>query len=816
MKLYRALLKLYPARFREEYAALLARQFADESRDATGRARALLWLRALADLATSIPREFVRELAQDLRFSLRVYRQRAFVTTLALAALALAIGGATGVFSVLNAVLLRGLPVREPQRLVVVGAFSNLLVSRGGFHSLEDWAAQSPYLASATDFTLFPMNLDREGQGIRVNVATTAPAFFEVLGVTPRLGRAFAPEDRARDVAVISNALWQQAFGESPAVLGQAIRLNGVPLTIIGVAPPGVDYPAQTAVWTTVQRLPKLGSIDGGTIGRLRDGVSLATARSLFHAEVNRAYNFDQVRNSVSRASLNPLRDVLAGPIRDASLALLGAVGFVLLIACANVAQLFLARTGERRRELAIRTALGASRARLTQQLITEAVVLTLTSAGAGLLIAYAAAQAATAAQPAQLAAQTYSILDARVLAFAVALALLTGLVFGVVPAISALRPQSGGQAANRWRMAMVGVQAALTVILLAGAVTLGRSFLRLATTDLGFRTANVVTLNASLLGTPYYPDGQGRYYDEALRRIREVPGVLTAGAVDYLPLIPNFYMNAPLTMMEGVDQPPVPLRAMATPDYFRTMGIELLAGRDFAASDRAGTQRVVIVNQEFAHESGLDLRVLGRTVQTRYLGQAVSRIVGVVRTVKLGGPTVQPGPQIYFPFAQQPPGFMTFVARVRGDAAAYLPALRDAVQQVDPAIPVYDVKTLNQRLADNLAQSRFYTLAMGFLAGFALLLAAIGIYGTATYAVEQRTKEIGVRLAVGAPAAAVRGMLARQSLAPMALGLLAGAAAAGWLDGILQTWVAGPAPLTRSRSPPPWPSTTPDFAPWF
>jgi len=796
--IYRLLLKLYPARFREEYSGPLERQFLDDYRDAQGPgARALLWTRALGDLAISIPAQVFREMAQDLRYAFRVYRKRSFVTALALVALALAIGASTGVFSVLNALLLRGLPFKEPERLVQI-------------EGLRDWTTKNAFLSDATDFSPLDMTVGRTADGVagdavHANVAQTSANFFEVLGTDARLGRTFAAGEDVpgRDaLAVISYGLWQQMFGGDARALGQTVRLNGVPLTVIGITPPAFEYPARTALWTTLRNMPVgPGVIGGASIARLRPGVTVTQARAVFLEEMRRENPAMQFLYTFA-----PLRDQLAGPVRQASMVLLALVGFVLLIACANVAQLLLSRTTDRRQELAMREALGASRARLIQQLITEALLLTVAAAAAGLVVARWASSLAMSVQPSgQLASQSYTILDGRVLGFAAGVAILTGLIFGVMPA--RLLGQVSGQArttgVTRIRTGLVMLQAALTVVLLAGSVTLGRSFLKLLGTDMGFHTDHVATFNVSLVGTAYDED-QRRYYNHALDHLRAVPGVEAAGAVKYLPLIQNeypaggYFLEGERLATHGV------ISNNSAPGYFRAMGTEIVAGRDFTATDVNGSMPVAIVDEDFARPLGT--RMVGRKVMLDF-GRGNTwtyTVVGVVRTIHMNHSIVHGGlrAQIYFPFEQPRggvggPGYMTFVARVHGDAAEYLPVLRDAMQQVDGSIPVYDVKTLDQRLGDALARPRFYTTAILFLAGFALLLAIIGIYGVASYSVAQRTKEIGVRLAVGASTGVVRGMLLREGLWPLGVGMTAGAFGAIGLGRFLQSLMDSADPVS-------------------
>jgi predicted permease len=791
-QIYRFLLKLYPARFREEYEAPLERQFRDEYGEARSlRERVRFWLRAVSDLSVSVPKEFLRELRQDLTYATRVYRRRGLVTVLAVAALAMAIGGATGVFSVLNALLIRSLPFHDPARLVDAPIPITIAITSTG--KAQMGLAVKPDFEIAT-YRSSEMNLSRSGQAARVRVTKTSGNFFALLGAEPEFGRAFRAEEDVPgkdDVAVIGYGLWQQMFGGDSRALGAIIHVNGAPLTVVGVAPRRFDYPASTAVWTpTVFDFSQLGedaTFSPVTIGRLKPGETLARANVAFEAAMRRQSPDTLKNDPAGRHRLISLRDQLAGPIRQASLVLLAVVAFVLLIACANVAQLLLSRITVRRQEMAMRAALGASRARLVQQLITESVMLTLAAATAGMAVAYWASRLAAGVQPAQLAAQDYSILDWRVLGFAVAVALLTGMAFGVLPAwligrtqptADSVRTQAGTQGAgvSRMRWALVAMQAVLTVVLAAGALTMSRSFLKLMGADLGFRTRNVATATVSLIGSRYESNRQPQlYYSQVLDRLRAVPGVESAGAVDYMPLTSQGLMMMPAKLDSGPQAPAIAIAI--TPGYFRSIGTRIVGGRDFTDADLESTEPVAIVNEEFVHLAGNGARLLGRTL-TAPFHQKPLKIVGIVRTMRFT-PSTPVYAQFYVPAAQQPPLFMTFVARVRGEPAGYLPLLRDTIQQVDPRIPVYDAMTLGQRLDNALAKPRFYTTAVLFLGGFAVLLALIGVYGAASYSISQRTHEIGVRIAVGASPGRLRLVLLRQGMRPIAVGMAAGVAGA-------------------------------------
>ncbi len=813
MKLYRWLLNLYPARFREEYARPLQQQFLDDCREAeTLGERFKLWLSALRDLAWSIPVELARELRQDLSHSLRVHARRPFVMTFTIAILALAIGGATGVLSVVNAVLLKSLPFRDPQRLVAFGGGGRMMASPAAFYK---WRSDNRYLDDAASYYTSEMTVSGASTPLRVIVAETSANFFSALGNDPVLGRAFAPSEDTPgkdSVAVISHALWQQLYGADPRILGSKLLLSGVPMTIVGVAPPGLDFPSKASVWTPTvfdyERLAKSGVIALQMIGRMKGGLNLAQAEQIFEAEAEHLRPGSLKLNLANRPRLIPLQEQLAKNVRQASLVLLAAIGFVLLIACANVANLLLTRTTERRGELVIRAALGASRARLVQQLLSESVLLSLIAAVAGLSVAYWATKLAAYAQPAALAAQVYTILDWRVLGFAVGIAIFTGLLFGVVPTwmVRHLQPSGdlmrmhgSGPRTARLRSLLIAMQVALTLVLLAGSLTMGRSFLHLLDTDIGFRTDHLVTVSVSLAGIADRSESHQREYGhQVLDRLRSVPGVESAAAVDFLPLVDQMFMGAHLITESGRETSMV-IFGKVTSDYFRTMGTEIVYGREFLPSDAKTDNYNAIVTEGIAREVADGSSVIGRTVtQKRFDGGAGNTftIVGVVRPVRYRGPEGPATEQIFFPADRYFPGYATFVARVRGDAADSLAVCRDAVQSVDREIPVYGVKTYQQRLDETLAVPRFRTIVFLFFGGFALLLAVAGIYGVSSYSITQRRREIGIRIAIGASAPGVRAMILRQALWPVVTGMLIGLGGAAWQGKLLEHLLSSAPPV--------------------
>lgn len=815
-RIYRLLLKLYPARFREEYTELMECDFRDEYGEARGRlSRLLLLLRVLIDLATTVPLETAHEVSQDFRYAARAYRRRAVTTALAIIALSTAIGITTGIFSVLNAVMIRSLPFHEPEKLVELRQPPVSVMA--GRAAVQAWSGGSPYLKEVASYTANEMNVVLGRDAARAKVTETTSNFFSLLGSEPEFGRGFAPDEDIpgrNNVAVISHNLWQQQFGGDRSMLGGTLRLNGVPFTIVGVAPQGFDYPEKTTVWIPtiydLDRIPKEGVFSWITLGRLRPDVEPTQAASMFDAEVKRAAGGSQrpkIKGFASDPQLLFLGEQLSKPVRSVSLVLMGLVVFVLLVACANLAHLVLSRTTERRRELAVRAALGASRGRLIQQLTTEATVLTAFAAVLGVGVAYWTTQLASSVLPAALEARPYTLLDWRVVVFTAGLALLTGVIFGAVPVSLIGRLQPGGDV-TQWRgesrgfgtgatrTLLIAMQTAVTVVLVAGAFSLGSSLLRLTKTDLAFSTQQVVTLNVSLAGTRYEHDGaKQEYVDRALERLGGLSGVESASVVSNLPLIQRMFMGG-LYKLDSGEQAPMAVLIAAGPGYFRTMRTEILEGREFTPADRKGAEPVVVVSDEFAKGFGRG-SILGRKLNLSPRGSpTMATIVGVVRSQRHVGP-MGPGPaQVYRPVAQWASGHTSFVVRVKGDPEAHISACRDALQDVDKGVPVFDVRSLNQRLADVLAKPRFFTAAVLCLSAFALLLAVIGTYGVTSYYVSERKQEIGVRVAMGATPARVRMLMLRQGMAPVWVGIGVGVVASVGLARFLQYLVVGAEPV--------------------
>jgi predicted permease len=770
---------------------------------------------------------------RDLKYTLRHWVARPWHTAFAIAALAIGIGANTGVFSVVNALLLRSLPFRAPDRLALLHEFIPPHDSSKQFH---DWRQHSAYLADAALLEEFDANLGsanlgsvKQGEtrvGTRAHVAQTSWSFFSVLGTQPVLGTGFASDEEVdgtgwglpgpNAVAVIGYGLWQQLFAGDPKVLGSPIRLDGNLLTIVGVAPPGFDYPGKAVLWKPAAFSP--GNNGWGAIARLKPDVSWPQARAAFALEVERlSPNRGRADNFSPRPSMSSLQDGLAGPVKNASVMFMGAVVLVLLIACTNVANLLLARTTDRVAELSIRSALGASRARLMRQLLTECLVLSLVATLAGLLIAFWIAAFAAKTEPPPLGAQTYSILDVRVLAFTLMVSVLTTLALGVPPSlvfpslvfpslsagsIHALGSRSftATRGSQLVRQSLVAAQVMLTMILLASSLCLGRAFVHLMRIDRGYDVQAVATVAVSLDGTSHAMDKrQLPYFEEVLDRIRSLPGVRSASETDFLPLYASAFVGGPF----GLDGRPAARNSTLVPvlsGYFQTMGGRILYGREFTEAEVRSGAKVAVVNERFAAGFGAPQDALNH--QLTIEGDDPRKIVGVVKGMNYEtDPTLTDSNQVFLPSETPGSFFSTFVVRVHGRAEDHLAQIRDTIQSVDPQVPVFGVKTMQQRLDEVFAAPKFYRTAVWIFAGFAVLLAVIGIYGIVSYAVSRRTEEMGVRMALGTTPVRLRSMLLRQALLMVAAGALPGIAGAQLTGRFLESLIDGAKPIGPAAS---------------
>jgi putative ABC transport system permease protein len=740
-----------------------------------------LWVRTLWDLARSLPGQLAREIGQDAHHALRRWRHEPLQALSVLAVLAIAVGVNTGVYSVLDALLLRSLPFAEPERLASLDRAPIPMANAAAF---DEWRRHSAYLADAAVHSSLEVNLDTGREVGRARLTETSSTFFSVLGRQPIIGRGFEAGDETPGTeprAVISHALWQQQFGGDPRVIGASVRLNGTPLTIVGVAPPGLDYPAKTHIWSSTlwdfRRVPKTGVIFRLTIGRLQSGLTWAQAQQAFDVEVRSRQKPGAARGGVPPA-LTPLQTSLAGPVRQASLVLMAGAALLLLLACANIANLMLARVLARESELKIRLSLGASRGRVIQQLLTETVLLAVLAGTSGLLVAWWITSLAALVQPPALASQAYAVLDWRVLGFTAAITLATGLIFGIVPAWSVTRrrletPSRTTTASPRLRVisgCLVAAQVTIAIVLVTGSAGLGRTFVGLLRVEPGFDVRSLVSLNVSFAGAGYdAPAKTQAYLRDAYERIQRLPGVRSASATEFLPLASGGYMAGRFTV-DNTGPETLATVVPVSPRYFQTMGTRVVAGREFTDADLTSDEPIAVVNEPLARLFGDLSSVIGHRLTD---GRSTRVIVGVVQGMYDNGPIYAPEPQAFV--VSRAPASVMLVASVDGNVRDALGPIRGAVASVDPKVAVFDAKTMAERLDETLARPKVYTTSVAFFGGLALLLAIVGVHGVVSHAVVQRTREMAIRLALGSTPSRLRGRLLSRTLGWVLLGALPG-----------------------------------------
>jgi putative ABC transport system permease protein len=731
-------------------------------------------------------------------------KSRAF-TIVAVLALALGIGANSAIFSVVNSVLLRPLPFDEPDRLLAVWETN---VKRGqsatpaSAPNFVDWQNQNTVFEHIAAFDDSSFILTGGAEPERIPGARVSASLFPLLRVNPILGRGFTPEDDrtgADPVVIVSYNFWKQRLGSDTNIEGKTLVLEGKIHSVVGVMPQGFQfYNLESELWTpfvfTPDDLSSRGAHYIRVVARLNPGVTREQAQSEMGNIANRLAEQYPDTNGGRGINLLSLHEQLIGDIRPALLVLLGAVGFVLLIACANVANLLLARAASRHKEVALRMALGASRSRLVRQLLTESVLLALIGGSVGLLLALWGVDLLTALAPDSLRSVKGVGMDSRVLFFTLALSLLTGVLFGLAPALQTSKPdlneslKEGGRTSadsrhNHFRTLLVVSEVSLSLVLLIGAGLMLMSFSRLLQVSPGFNPDNVLTAGLSLPDTKYKEPGQwSAFYRQVLDKVNALPGIQSAGAITNLPFGDG---SMSLTFRRADGPPMLPSEQPATifhansPGYFQTMGIPLLKGRDFTEQDAEKAPPVLIINETMArlHFAGED--PVGKTMIIGY-GEPVPRqIIGVVGDVKHAGLAKDLRAEAYGPYAQTPLPFTTLVVRSTSDTASLLAAIRREVQAVDKDQPLANVKTMRERISNSIAQPRFYTLLLSVFATVALMLAAVGIYGVLSYSVTQRTREIGIRMALGADRSDIVKLVVRQGMTPAVIGVVIGLGAA-------------------------------------
>ena len=766
-------------------------------------------------------------LVQDLRFAVRGLRRAPGFGAIAIATLALGIGANSAIFTVVNAVVMRPLPFTHADRLVrVTSDFSSLNGIDVGLSQPEfvEYRDRSGLFDAIAGVWAINANLTEIDQPERVEVLLASPSYFDVLGVRPQLGRLFRPEDDGpgiTEVLVISDALWRRRFGASREAIGRKLRVDNDWYTVIGVLPPGFRHPGRSVltdvdVWAPTSYvgnpLPNPAQRSNyfitGAIARLKPGISVQQAQQRLNAmaqEFRAAYPNDYPARAGWAPRAIPLQQDLVGAVRAPLLILFGAVGLVLLIACANIANLLLARASARHRELAVRRALGSSRARLVRLLLTESLLLAVLGGAAGAMVTGWLLALLLAIVPSALPRLQEVRVDASVVAFTAAMSVLTALVFGTLPALyssradvtDALKEGSrGASGARGWlRSSLVVVEFALALVLLVGAALLVRSFVRVQQLELGFNPANVLTAKL-WLPQPNDPS-QGRYshrttghqarltaYEEILRRAESLPGVTAAAAADALPL--DGSRSAVVFTAEGTEaddrsRVPTVQYSSATPRYFEVMGIRLLRGRTFGDQDEATGAPVAIVTESIARLSWPGQDPVGKRL---HLGGPQAKnpwltVVGVVDDMRTRRVEEDPRPTIYRPLKQRSGLSLSLALKTSGDPKLLGAALAAQVRAVDPDLPTFGAKTMEDMVATATASRRFSTQLLAAFAVLALGLAAVGIYGVMAFVVGQRTREIGIRIALGAHPGSVVRLVLRQALMLAACGVAAGAVAA-------------------------------------
>jgi putative ABC transport system permease protein len=772
---------------------------------------------------------------QDLRYGWRMLRQSPGFTAVAVLTLAIGIGANAAIFSVINTVLLRPLPFPDSNQIVLVwdtDANRNIARSTASVAEFLDWRDQNHVFQELSAWRTWFYSLTGTGEPEQVWGVHSSGNFFRLLGVAPALGRDFTAEEEQpghEQVVIISYGLWQRHYGGDPAIIDRSVLIDDKPYTIVGVLPK--DF----TLWGNSRQLDlwmpfafdraQLDRENHSVIvfGRLRKGVNTTQAQAEMETIIARLKEQYPTVDPENGIRVVRFRDDISRTLKPALLVLLGAVGFVLLIACTNVANLMLARGAARDREIAVRAALGAGRRRILRQLLTESVLLALIGGAAGILVAYGGLHLLRAAFPpeggiGEIPHAGWIGIDRAVLEFTLAVSLLTGIIFGFAPAIQITRSElfeslkeggrgsTSGRRSQFVRSSLVVVEIALSLILLVGAGLLMRSFFLLMSEDLGFNPSNVLTMQIWLPESHYAPGAPlVNFYQQIIERVAAQPGVKSSSAVNFLPLSGwGDYCNLDIVGRPAPPpgQPYTAQYRVADWRYLQTMNIPVKAGRGFTSSDGPDAQGVVLLNEALAnlywpHENPIGQQIRLHLPPTRSPWQPAARdswltVVGIVQDVREWEWGEEKVAQVYLPYAQNPSRIMRLVVRTEGDPAAFTPTVRHAIKSVDPNQPVTEIRTMDEFLASAVSQRRLSMLLLGCFAGIATLLAAVGIYGVMAYAVTQRSHEIGIRMALGAEPADVLRMVVADGMRLAGIGLFFGIVASVLLTRYLASQLYG------------------------
>jgi putative ABC transport system permease protein len=808
---YQRLLRLYPRDFRDEFGGEMTQLYRDRGREERWWS---LWYSLVVDLLRTAPSEHLSMLWQDLRHAGRGLRRTPIITATVVLTLGLGVGASTAIFSVVHAVLLRPLPYPEPDRLVEV--FEENLkagsLTRASALNYLSWAERSRRVEAIGAFRNGGLTLTDAGDPEQLNASFVTASFFNVLGVRPIMGRTLQPEDEQRAAArvvVLGGSLWRSRFGGDPHIVGRSITLDGERYQVVGVMP---------RAFREVGRAQAAGAADTEIIlpliidpteenranhtlrvaGRLRHGVTLEQARDEMRAQAAAMEQEFPATNTNWGVRIDMLSDTtLEPPVRRALLLALGAVAMVFLIACANVANVLLARGMRRHAELAVRTALGAGRSRLVRQLLTESACLAVISGAAGVLVAAIAHPLVRAMLPPTLPRLDEMRIDVSVLGFGLLVSIASGLLFGVVPALRASRLDLSRSLTNvgrmtvdssrvRLRQMLIVSQIALATMLLVGAVLLLQSFVRLQRVPLGFEPESVLTTRVSLPRSRY-PDAEraGQFYERLLTTLKASEQLRAAALATSAPFAPGVRVtwqppDRGQVSAGGIGTAMAAAEHIVSADYFRVLGVPLVAGRSFGELDRAGSSAVAIVSQRLARLMWPNTNPLGQTLERAGRSYEVVGIVGDIRGSDIqglrgGGPDREPRAAVYFAAGQLPQRTMTLLVRPSGSPTTVVVSVREAVRQLDRTLPLQQVRPLRDWFADSMAPTQFTTTLSAVFAVSALLLTSVGVYGVLAYTVAARTREIGVRMAMGATRRDVMGLVLREGMTWAGSGILLG-----------------------------------------